>query len=94
MTANKHTPGPWNCAALPSIPLLSVHVYVDAKDGKEPKALPVTEENARLIAAAPELLEAAQAAMNCIGELPPTQARVEAWQLLTAAIAKATGGAA
>lgn len=47
--------------------------------------------NARLIAAAPDLLEAAQAAWNCIGELPPTQARVEVAQLLQAAIEKATG---
>ncbi|HDS1221719.1 TPA: hypothetical protein QEF96_000382 [Stenotrophomonas maltophilia] len=49
--------------------------------------------DARLIAAAPELLEAAQAAWNCIAELPSTQARVEVAELLLAAIAKATGGA-
>ena len=47
--------------------------------------------NARLIAAAPELLEAARAAMQCIGELPPTQARVEVAQMLQVAIEKATG---
>lgn len=50
--------------------------------------------NASLIAAAPALLEAAEAAMNCIGELSPTQARVEVAQLLTAAIAKAKGESA
>lgn len=49
--------------------------------------------NARLIAAAPDLLQAAEAAWQCIGELPPTQARVEVAQMLQAAIAKATGGA-
>lgn len=53
-----------------------------------------TRANARLIATAPELLDAAQAAWNCIAELPPTQARVETAQLLQAAIAKATGSAA
>jgi hypothetical protein len=49
------------------------------------------EADARLIAAAPELLEALKAAEQCIGELSPTQARVEAMQMLQAAIAKATG---
>lgn len=33
------------------------------------------------------LLEAAQAAWVCIGELPPTQARVEVAQMLQAALA-------
>lgn len=33
--------------------------------------------NALLIAAAPDLLDAAKAAWNCIAELAPTQARVE-----------------
>jgi len=37
------------------------------------------------------LLEACDAAMQCIGELPPTQARVEVAQLLQAAIAAAKG---
>jgi hypothetical protein len=50
--------------------------------------------NARLIAAAPELYEACEAAWNCIGELPPTQARVEVAQMLCAALAKAKGEAA
>jgi hypothetical protein len=49
-----------------------------------------TEERAKLIAAATELLSAAQAAWNCIGELSPTQARAEVGQMLCAAIAKAT----
>lgn len=40
-----------------------------------------------------DLIEAAQAAWNCIGELPPTQARVEVAQMLQAAIEKATGEA-
>lgn len=61
---------------------------IDRSDREDDRSL----ANARLIAAAPELLEAAQAAWNCIGELSPTQARVETAQLLQAAIAKATGG--
>lgn len=46
---------------------------------------------AHLIAAAPDLYEAAQVAWNCIAELSPTQARVEVAQMLQAAIEKATG---
>lgn len=37
------------------------------------------------------LVEAAQAAMNCIGELSPTQARAEVFQMLSSAIEKAPG---
>ena len=51
------------------------------------------EANAHLISAAPELLDACEAAMQCIGELAPTQARVEVAQMLTCAIAKAKGEA-
>ena len=50
-----------------------------------------SKANARLIASAPALLEAANAAMQCISELTPTQARVEVAQMLQNAIAKATG---
>ncbi|KDC15344.1 hypothetical protein [Bordetella bronchiseptica] len=46
---------------------------------------------ALLAVGAPELLESAHAAWNCVAELPPTQARVEAARMLTAAIAKAKG---
>jgi len=95
----KPTPGPW-------APIFKEAYYVQASDlghiailtnlkgayglggrrnGDEVAA------NARLISAAPDLLEAAQAAWNCIGELPPTQVRVEVTQMLQAAIEKATG---
>lgn len=94
--STKHTPGPWELRrddmggisplifpAGQNYPVASVTGY-HANDGQR---LP----NAQLIAAAPELLEAAQAAWNCIGELPPTQARVEVAQLLQAAVEKAIG---
>ena len=84
-----YTPGPW---------LPTVHLDVITEDGSPIARRASTrgkyeyeEANARLIAAAPDLLEASQAAWNCIGELPPTQARVEVAQMLQAAIEKATG---
>lgn len=47
--------------------------------------------NAHLIASAPDLLTACEAADNCIGELPPTLDRVEAMQMIQQAIEKAVG---
>jgi hypothetical protein len=58
-----------------------------------PNCVTEAHANARLIAAAPELVEACQAAWNCIAELHPTQARVEVGQMLIAVITKATGEA-
>lgn len=49
------------------------------------------DADVRVFCAAPGLLAAAQAAWNCIAELPPTQARVEVAQMLQEAIEKATG---
>lgn len=51
----------------------------------------VIHPDMRLIEAAPDLLAGAEAAWNCIAELPSTPARVEAAQLLINAIAKAKG---
>lgn len=48
------------------------------------------QKKALLNAAAADLLAAAEAAWNCIAELPPTQARVDVALMLQAAIAKAT----
>ncbi|RQO83524.1 hypothetical protein [Acidovorax sp. FJL06] len=86
-----HTPGPWHRFAVYAHTEILTQtgelVAVVGSDALRANRSP----NARLIAAAPDLLEAAQAAWNCIGELPPTQARVEVAQLLQAAIEKAIG---
>lgn len=94
-----HTPGPWYYE-------FGTDAYVTASRDSNPEGSPIVavascasrsrpghenRANARLIAAAPELLEAAQAAWNCIAELSPTQARVETAQMLQAVIDKATG---
>lgn len=84
---SKHTPGPWK-------PLSSMDGHVEAECGLIAKAyrysidsdeLPV-EANARLIAAAPEMLEALRALIE------PTYSRKTAERKARAAIAKATGG--
>lgn len=97
--SSKHTPAPWivrfraDGSSYISMgdpskgPHKAADLFLTADGGESDLA------DARLIAAAPELLEAAQAAWNCIAELPSTQARVEVAELLLAAIAKATGGA-
>ena len=96
MTANKHTPGPWRyegaevwatapmrfnltTAGTPMIATLCKH---EDADGRFP-----VEANARLIAAAPELLEALEYAIKQVPELATVPG-------IAAAIAKATGGEA
>ena len=64
---------------------------MERTEGAREKATQDTFDRARLFAAAQDLYEAAQAAMQCIGELSPTQARVEVAQLLQSALRKATG---
>lgn len=82
----KHTPGPWEmrgpCASgrysvIHNGPLFYVGDAGEPGDG---------EANARLAAAAPELLEALQAIVENQGNLFPTD-----WANARAAIAKATG---
>ena len=94
-----HTPGPWVATGIggPWEQRLSIRAagwgcvaHVGVNPSLPHWDLP-QRSNARLIAAAPELLEACQAAWNCIAELSPTQARVEVAQLLQAAIEKAEG---
>ncbi len=108
MTATKregaHTAGPWSvchesCDEEWSVVVASggrVVANVNALTGPDVPPMAATvmpkDSNARLIAASPDLLEAAQAALNCIAELPATQARMECFRLLQSAIAKAGAG--
>ena len=93
-----HTAGPW-LHTMRNVAIADTGDYDGVDEVKAPGGRVVVtiwngseedEANARLIAAAPDMLEALQAAWNCIGELPPTQARVEVAQLIRAAIQKAT----
>ena len=80
---SKHTPGPWHTAGEQGVQIRSAKdqiAKVWTMRGNEWKA------NARLIAAAPELLEALKLARSIIGH--PDDAHS---QMIDAAIAKATG---
>lgn len=90
----KHTPGPWlvdhdtditGSESSPEIGCVGkvdiAHVYLRAVPGK-------TEANARLIAAAPDLLEALKAVLNsCLD----SRGLADAYKQARAAIAKAEG---
>ena len=88
MIETHHTPGPWAVAETFSPCVLIGDGYVQ---------LPVNDEaqaNARLIAAAPELLEALQRlSAQCTRLRLPGQAETDAEKTARAVIAKATGGA-
>jgi hypothetical protein len=91
----KHTPGPWS---IYSITFKGYHQIAGAQGGRVCQVLPFEDEykaNARLIAAAPELLAAIHVllrdytAVHDIGDLEMQPAIYQA----RAAIAKATGEA-
>lgn len=90
----KHTPGPWEFCGNDSLPIL--HVYApdhrNVFNGERP--LEEQEANARLTAAAPDLLEAAKRAEKVIDILWVSHhsSRADpALEELRAAIRKATG---
>lgn len=98
----KHTPGPWVIEEWDSdygptgdfsifqsdeeevrMPIASVQAAFNGKN---------TQANARLIAAAPDLLEAAMSLKDVCNRPSAARTRAEAWRALDKAIAKATGG--
>ena len=94
---SKHTPGPWFCPT-PLHGTFYVEARIDGGMLQEvascgPTADPAQQAaNARLIAAAPELLESLDAALGLIGIVWPTDSDVTL--KARAAIAKATGSEA
>lgn len=89
MSQAKHTPGPWRVGPVDDTRVEDASgnevAQIDG-DYNQPDTWPVMEANARLIAAAPDLLEAAMAAEST-GLLE--HGGIAA--MLRAAIAKATG---
>ena len=90
MSEFKHTPGPWECDGDLvhkdgfQIAIVESH-YEDYVE--------LQQANARLIAAAPELLEALQHIQRCIplGGFAQIHHNSSTWSQIDAAIAKATG---
>jgi hypothetical protein len=102
MSAAKHTPGPWEVEDITS---QGAMVYRRIKTSKDEPVGSVSayklskkrdaeaEANARLIAAAPELLEALEMMIADFGDYPASKRPCLAFDLARAAIARATGDA-
>ncbi len=86
MSALKHTPGPWTATQWDDVR--------NGSNGFDVGGHP--DYNARLIAAAPELLKALESICSvAVNAEPDDPNRIEqVYQIARAAIAKATGGAA
>ena len=96
MSAPRHTPGPWQIVDDVPSSAIGYRAILDAEGFIVANPSPMGDANARLIAAAPELLAALQdmaGAYQRHFDVMPV-----AWQtyddIARAAIAKATGGAA
>ena len=108
---SQHTPGPWRAARIrsPGRAAAAYYIYGAGKDQRSPCVAHVKNStiqplhaNARLIAAAPDLLAAAKSAARLLWEiasevedgvrtLNEDSAEGKAWTALTNAIAKAEG---
>lgn len=86
----KHTPGPWAVNSEHLTVLAEDSGYVCKVAGPGPND-PESLANAHLIAAAPELLAAAELALTAVAD--PADWNFKARPALMAAIAKAKGGA-
>ena len=95
----KHTPGPWNVSGLPDTYRRDcINANGPRPVAEVPRHNPDWQANARLIAAAPDLLEACKFLIARSGTMGPEDAAYaecswEAIGKIEAAIAKAEGGA-
>lgn len=83
-----HTPGPWVFNGGDHAPILHIYATDDKHVFHDVRPLPEQEANARLMAAAPELLAALKA---LLAELPNFMAKSGAVGDARAAVAKAEG---
>lgn len=88
MNDAKHTPGPWH------IEIVSPYV-AEVHSAEGPVATHLTHAEARLIAAAPALLDALQGMLNAYSNtnLASVETRLQAMDAADTAIAAATGKA-
>lgn len=100
MPEHKHTPGPWSVAGVTIYSLNKNEVNrFDARvqqgwdDSQERTSRAECEANARLIAAAPDLLEALEAMLEAYDDGVGKDWERPYWLKAHAAIAKATGQA-
>lgn len=98
MSAYKHTSGPWHHEVTNSAHTSYVVVSADGLANGSTVVIgqcagPDRLDNARLIAAAPELLSSLQFAVKLLSALPHVNGTAQL-DYMRAAIAKATGGAA
>ncbi|MFN7882944.1 MAG: hypothetical protein ACK5PF_08010 [bacterium] len=91
MSGGKHTPGPWS--AQTNGAQWVVHAGRKQRVASVHTGLVGQEANARLIAAAPDLLAAGRLLLRACDEGDADMA-MDGYDLLRAAIAKAEGGAA
>lgn len=99
MSNAQHTPGPWRVQATGHSFVVEAHTHTEAisvdANGNPCRWSEYNEANARLIAAAPELLEALQRlSAQCERQRMAWQLESDAEKTARAVIAKATGGAA
>jgi hypothetical protein len=86
MKAENNTRMPWQIVEAPHGVFLEHKNYCVVRlDDKSPQQLYAT------IASHDALVAALEAAEQCIGELSPTQARVEAMQMIQAALSQSRG---
>ncbi len=95
---SKFTPGPWGFVGFLKYPNKKRGHLVHAQAGKDIARVPIeswNEEeqaaNARLIASAPELLEACKFAEKTFRKVSTPEEEIDALELLRMAIAKAEG---
>ena len=95
MSGGKHTPGPWALDQSSQISCVSAFDVNGEFIGIAYMTLPNHEANARLIAAAPDLLDALKRLESATRILPPDMDEPDSpLAQARAAIAKAEGGAA
>ena len=100
MTNSAHTPGPWVYQYSPytsqdghEIPAFEVHGEDKVCDTNENQPSEEQEANARLIAAAPELLDALDCLLIYAADIHSEDLDLEVYEQARAAIRQAKGGA-